>query len=401
MVQSDKQPLEIGLVYAGRLSARERSLLKLAELNLRVELSRWFPDFTWTVNSSVRRDIGDVRREESSNLLREAADERDTRHWDFVFLFTPNELIPHYRSFAMVALSRPMDAAIISTARLVPHAEGPGMDDEGLPQDVVVNRITTLLLHALGHLTGLKSSSDNRHIMFRPDGTRALDSMIEFTTEEQHDINTILSAIADERLEESNDHIVSSLHFALRATRINRGEILDAVKAARPWEFPLRLSRLTTAAVSTVSLLLLTAESWDLALSQTWAELSIMALSVLLLTTLFVAFKQRLLLNRKRHMKEQLVVTRAAALLIVLCGLAVTWLGMFLLALLASSALFHTDVISAWAASSHFEPGDINTVIHLEMAMFCGSIGLLIGSLGASFEDQQHFQHIIFVDQEL
>lgn len=35
------------------------------------------------------------------------------------------------------------------------------------------------------------------------------------------------------------------------------------------------------------------------------------------------------------------------------------------------------------------------------MAGFSGSVELLIGPLGGSFESQNHFRHVIFVDEEI
>lgn len=122
---------------------------------------------------------------------------------------------------------------------------------------------------------------------------------------------------------------------------------------------------------------------------------------ILSLTTLFISFRQHLLLSRGNNHREQIAVTRVSAIGIVLTGLALTWLFMFLLALLASSSLFPPQLINHWtrvesATSSTIGPGS-----YLKMATFCASVGLLIGALGASFEEQTHFQHVIFVDEEL
>ncbi len=43
----------------------------------------------------------------------------------------------------------------------------------------------------------------------------------------------------------------------------------------------------------------------------------------------------------------------------------------------------------------------ITPISYLKMATFCASVGLLIGALGASFQEQTHFQHVNFVDDAL
>ena len=393
---TSRPPIRIGLVLAGRMDARERRLVLAAGRRLEDDLEGWFPRYDWCVEARIRVDIGEFRREESSELLRLAAEVRDTERRDFVLLVTPDELVARYRAFALAALSRPLDAAVLSIARLVP-AE----DTDTVADDVVVDRVATLMTHALAHLAGERPTKNRSGLLHRPDSPRDLDRMTRFDERELAALDTAFGAVADTRLEESGIDHGSRWRFLLRAAAINREEILEAVRAARPWEFPQRLSRLTTAAVSTLAILLMTAESWDLGLSQGWGAVSALALVVLALTTTFVVHRQQLLAVRHRHLTEQLVVTRVAAVAIVVAGLATTWLGILALALLAAVTLFDAPLIAGWASSHALDETGVGLALRLRMAMFCASIGLLIGSLGASFEEQHHFRHVIFVDEEL
>lgn len=377
------------------MKTHERRLATLAGERLIDELSERFPDFRFRLQVQLRRDLGETRREESSRLLREAAEARTVHAWDFALLMTADELIARRRSFAFAALSRPLDAAIVSTSRVVP---GP---DAGTDEATVLDRLATLCLHAIAHLGGLATTRDCNGVLFHPATAADLDGMSRFSDREHAELAAALHAIADERLEERASNMSSRWRFTARAAWINREEIVEAVIAARPWEFPQRLSRLTTAALSTLALLLMTAESWDLGLSQGGGRIVLMALAVLLATTLYVVTRQQLLMRRHHELREQLVVTRVSALLIVLAGLAITWLGIAALALLAGITLFDADLVAAWAASNQLSAADIGIGTATKMAGFCASIGLLIGSLGASFEDQHHFQHVIFVDEEL
>ena len=398
-----RPPLEIGLVLAGRPDSRTRALVHVAARRFAGDLARWFPAYDWRVEPSARPDIGELGREESSELLREAAAIRDTGHHDFVILVTPDELIARYRAFALAALSRPLDAAVLSTARLVPGPPGEAREaTPPAPDDaVLVDRLATLMVHALAHLAGRPAVPDRDRLLHRPETPDDLDAMTRFAPEEIAALDAAFAAVADARLEERATHVGARWRFVLRAALINRAEIVGAVLAAHPWEFPQRLGRLTTAAVSTLALLLMTAESWDLGLSQSWPSVLVMALVVLALTSAFVVHRQQLLLARHRQLREQLVVTRVSALAIVVTGLALTWLGVFALALLAAAVLFDAPLITAWAASNGLDESAIGLALRTKMAVFCASIGLLIGALGASFEDQHHFRHVIFVDEEL
>ena len=99
--------------------------------------------------------------------------------------------------------------------------------------------------------------------------TQELDAMDELTDDQLSRQRIAFSEIADQRLEEQVGERASYPIFAIHAAWINRREIAEAIWGARPWQFPRRLSSLTIAAVSTIMLLFLTAEAWDLGLAQT------------------------------------------------------------------------------------------------------------------------------------
>jgi len=393
MTESDNPlPLDIGIIIAGRMDAETRQLVAQSIRRFGQDLRHWFPDFHWRIGTTQRRDIGEFRREESSELLRQAAEIRGVDQQDVTLLITADELIAHYRLFALAALSRPLDAAVISTARLI---------GESNTSDTVVDRLATLMMHALAHIAGSRASADRQHLLHHPQAPGDLDAMQRFYERDLVDLRQAFREIADTRLEDAAGPSSSRWRFALKAININRSEIADAVRAARPWEFPQRLSRLSTAAVSTLAVLLMTAEGWDLGLSQSASTLALTSLFVLALTTTFVVHRQQLLLSRHQHLSEQLIVTRTAALLIVVTGLATTWSAALLLALLATCTLFENALIAAWAVASALEANAVGWTERLKMASFSASISLLIGALGASFEEQHHFRHVIFVDEEL
>ena len=394
-------PLEIGLIVAGRFSLSERRILQEVENRFRQKLGSLLPQFDWRISVSRRRDMGEGGRVESTDLLHQATEERDLYRWDYAIVLIDKELLAHYRSFALAVLSRPLDAAIVSTARLIPDEEGPGADHDQPDENEIVERITTLLLRSVAHLGGLRFSKEPDSLLYRPASPADLAAMQTLTSGEHQELVENLTEIADLRLEESLRSRGSPWRFMLRASLINREQIVETIIAARPWQFPRRLSRLTTAAVSTVALLLMSAESWDLALTQSWSAMTLISVLILTMTTLFISFRQHLLLSRGNHHREQIAVTRVSAIGIVLSGLALTWLAMFLMALLANSLLFPVELISHWTSSDNPGGRPIGFVSYLKMATFCASVGVLIGALGASFEEQTHFQHVIFVDEEL
>jgi len=176
----ESPPLDIGVILAGRLKARHSQLILKAVHQLHGDLLHWFPNYRWSIKLRKRRDIGESTREESSVLLKEAATERDAHRWDFCLLITDDELLARYRPFALAALSRPLDSAVISTARLVPdisssmpHADDDPEDD--IDDEVIVDRLTTVMLHAMAHLGGLSAAREQDHYLYRPKETTDLD----------------------------------------------------------------------------------------------------------------------------------------------------------------------------------------------------------------------------------
>ena len=393
--------IEIGLISAGPLTSDEFTDIRTAGKQLLDELLILYPAFDWRLSRLHRPDIGEFSREESSHLLLQAADERDIHNWDFVLMVTSDDLIPRYYSRAMAALSRPLDAAVISLCRLSNESDIINQNTKAPIKSNLIrtHRIKTLMLHAIGHWAGLAPAKNIERLMHQPSEVLELDAMADFSEAEASRMNRFLAEVGDTRLEEQQLGQTGAIGFWSSALWINRQELREAVMAAKPWMFPKHLSRLTTAAVSTTALLMLTAEAWDLALAQSANSLILMFVVTLILTTLFIADRHHLFFKKRRARTEQQVVSQVSAILVVVIGLVTTWTCLTAFSWVVSSALYPQTLIATWAGSTDYEV--TSSIAKSTMSVFCGSIGLLIGSLGASFEDQHFFRHVIFVDEEI
>ena len=392
--------IEIGVVIAGQVDAIDRRAITLGLQQVREFLQLHFEEFHFEISPLRRPELAVASRAEPSVLLQQAVQERDLRHWDFVIVLTAAELKGSYMPYCFAALSRPLDAAIISLSLIDPIAAGETLD-EARRTERIAFRLSRLLLHALGHLSGLPRSDVPTELLFHPADASELDAMFSFSAEQRARQRAALAEIADQRLEEGIGLRMSWPTFVVRAAWINRREIGQAIVAARPWQFPQRLSRLTIAAVSTITILYMTAEAWDLALTQKWWQIALLSAGTLGVTTAYVVVRQQLLVRRGRRRSEQTVVTSASALGIVLSGMFVTWVLISLLGNGLSWLLFDPQLIASWAAASDLAADAVRPAHRLNMSLFSASLGLLIGALGASFESQTYFRHIIFVDEEL
>lgn len=398
--EESRPPIEIGVVLAGRFDAVDLNAIGQAIGEMQRRLKEAEPAFAWKI-SRLRRPEGSKRsQQEPSDLLQAAADDRDRHHWDFAISITAAELTGHYRRQCFAALSRPLDAAVISTALVDPIISHPDVADE-VRVDAISRRLQTLMLHAVSHLAGLAPQDQPTSLLYHPEQASQLESMNELTDAEREEMRKNLRLVSDVRLEDSPRFKASRIGFFVHAAWINRGEIGDAIWAARPWQFPWRLSRLTTAAVSTVAILLMTAEAWDLGLDQPWTKILTLMIGTIICTTGYVAGRQQLLVRRKRRHTEQTVVTTVSSLSIVATGMLSTWISMCILSLFIGGLLFDSGTIHGWAENAAIDRVQTGWTVYFRMSCFTASLAILIGALGASFESHHHFRHIIFVDEEL
>lgn len=363
------------------------------------QLTHWLPAFDWRIEILHRDEWPGRRSVEPTDLLLLSQSERDERGWDVAWVITVADLLSHFKPFCYAVIANSMDATVLSTSRIDPRASDPSAIDEPRIEQLST-RIFVLMLHALGHWCRLDHVADPHNIMHDIQGLADMAEARNMEPNQLEQMNTFLGAIADQRLEErAGASQTWAPLFYLQATWENRGEIVDAVLRARPWQFPYRLSRLTTAAVSTMLVLLMTAETWDMATKQSAGIAVGLLASTLILTTGYIAVRQQLLLRRgSGRLTEQIVASNVAAVAIVGVGMSITFALLFGLTLIASWLLFPAAVVNEWAAS--VKP-PLRVGHYLQMATIVGSLGIVIGALGASFEEQRHFRHVVLVDEEV
>ena len=398
-VEDKPAVIELGIIIAGPLDPVDRQAVDSVISIAAQLLSDRLPDFDWRLRKVRRDEWTSNSRIEPTDLLQQAREERDEQGWDVAMVITAADLVSHYKPFALAVISRALDVAVISTARVDPRTVAPEThDDERRTQ--IEARVLRLALHSLGHWLGLVHHTESTNAMCDIESIADLSSGMEFTEEQIGQMRASLIDIADQRLEERADVRGTWVPlFYLLAGWENRREILDAVVQAKPWEFPSRLSRLTTAAVSTVLVLLMTAETWDMAMSQTAITVGGLFFFSITATTAYVAARQQLLLRRnERHVSEQIVTSNVSAACIVAVGMFVMFLFLACVTALAGLLLFPPAVVNGWAASVE---NDIRWQHYVLMAGTVGSLGILIGALGASFEQQHYFRHVVFVDEEV
>lgn len=392
-----KPLIEVGWVLAGNLDAVDRDAARKARALMLSRLSEAFPVFEWRMPVLLRKELGLQERVEPVSLIDHGVVERDAQRWDFALVVTGADLKSYYKPFALGTPSQAVNVAVLSTAWIDPAATHSGADGNGRA-DGMTRRLLALALHLFGHLNDLPHSNDPGDVMYDLKTVEDLDRMEHFSDAALARLEGELHAEADLRLEETEHYRGKALLFYVRAAFQNRLDILNATFGIRPWEFPFRFSRLTTAAASTMLILVITAEAWDLGMSQPPLFVLAISLAALVGTCFFIVKRQRLLVRRRaQRLSEQRVVANTSVVLAVVVGMATVYGLLFATTLFLSQTLFSPHLIEGWAASLD---GDIRPYHFFVLAGFVASLGIIIGALGASFEEESYFRHVAYIDEE-
>lgn len=387
--------IEVGWIVDADVGTTERAAVESARTSALQRLRAAFPELTWRMPLLHRRRLTDAARIETVALLDAGAREREARRWDFAVVITDDQLVSYTADVAMGMPARALGVAALSLAHLEPI-----MDEDGgarLPE--LAARIERLFLHVFGHLNGLSHRDEPGDAMAPVLCAGDLDRIEGYAECEIDELRTALYAVADLRLEERDAHARRNpARFYLRVAWSNRREIAGTVVQLAPWRFPFRFGGLTIAAISTLVVLSITAESWDVGMSQSPRAIVALAMIALILSTTFVLKRQRLLV---RHAAARLTEQRAIANLSVVAsvalGMLTTQLVLFVVVFAFARLAFRPDLVDTWVTTLE-QPPPISK--YVGFGAFVASIALLIGALGASFESESYVRHVAYVDEE-
>lgn len=387
-------PIEIGWVLVGPMDAADVAAARLSIELVTARLRERLPEFSWRVALVQRREVTLQQPVDPVALLDIGVIERDAAHWDFAFVLCEAPLLPMDKPFMFGAPSQAVDVAVLSTARLGPPADT-DEDDAATRAQRFATRIAALVLHLFGHLNDLPHSEGDGDVMLPPHRADDLDRMDTYSEGGWARLRERLRDVADPRIEEGAQ-VRSPLRFFVAATWRNRREVISGVRRIAPWQFPFRYSRLTTAAMSTELLLIITAEAWELGMTQPPLRVVILSLLALLGTSTYLTRRQHMLSRFGTYLTEQSVTTAAAVGLGVFLGMATTYVLLFATTLLAATTLFGAELVHHWTVSIP----RVGAGHYLALASFVASLGLLIGALGASFEQESYFRRVTMLDEE-
>ncbi len=379
--------VEIGWIIEGELRPDLRQIVNGATERTQRVLSDAMPGFEW-IMEPVERPVEPGRgRLEPVSLLDSAERDRDARAWDFTIVVTELELRGRSRPQVLGMTSSIFATALISLSFLDSAAK----DDASME-----HRIHALAMHLFGRLNGLATDRSDS-FMGTIEAPDDLDRMEGFTAGQIALLTERMGDVADLRVEELEEARKSTLNFYLRSLWENRNALPGAVMRMQPWSFPLRLRRLTTAAGSALAVLVMTAESWEVAANLSFQTIFILSIVSLAGTSAYLLKAQALLAPRRGPLREQRVVSNAGTVIAVVIGMLVTYLSVFSVAYVMATGLFGDGLLGKWVELS----GAALAGVRVQMAALAASLSLVIGALGASFEPYGYFRHVMQIDAEI
>ncbi len=344
------------------------------------------PAYDWRlsiVRQAIDRQGAPV---EPVRLLDAAQAEREAGGWDFAFVVTDELLVSHRHARTLAVSSSVFATVVISTAFLFEHPS---------PTHPVEERLFHIAMHLFGRLNHLDRRERDGFMRVFEDPVE-LDEMHDFEVEELEDMASNLDSVADLRVEEMEGVRRDRVAFYMRSLWENRRALPQFILKMRPWTFPGRLSRLTTAAGSALIVLMITAESWEIAAQLSPGALLFLSLASLAVTSIYLLKAQRLLPAKGGSMREQRVVTNVSTAIAVLLGMLVTYVVVFAVAWLIGHLLFGSGLLVDWAHLTHEKVW----LLRLQLAALAGSLSVVVGALGASFEPYSYLRHVTHVDEE-
>ena len=317
--------------------------------------------------------------------------EKAERGLAFLIIVTDVDLSPSKTSYTLALPSRVTNIALVTTRRLNPKFWGERSDT-----DRAKERLSTVLIHAFGHLLNLPHSDAPDNVMAKIEGVESLDRMTEFTPGQLADIRDTLPKEAFDQSTKG-----SKAAFTLQTITRRWRSIGRAVIRANPFRLVTRMPTMLATAFSVIALLLFGAEIWDYAALASNAQVIGLTLISFLIGTfvLYRAFSFAPVSARDGRIMESTVVTSVATMLTLFLTLLVMFLLFAGLMLFFAQTIFPERLMSSWISVEGVDARALGD--HLRLAGFLAGLGVLSGSLGGSADSRSVVRRVLFMQDEI
>ncbi len=326
-----------------------------------------------------------------SQFLDEASMRMAEGPFDLVVVVTDVALLSRKNKAEPGLASQVSRVLVISTRNLVRSQRGEprrALDAE----DVRWNG-AALLLHLLGHISGLRRKDRNESEVMAPymfkEGRRSVPHL---NAAERKALRRRSERLPERELHGGN--MAEGLIFHILMAFRHPMEV--AVPLLRNWALllPLSLPGLATAAVAPSFLLIFTAEIWDVGLNMPNQIVVLYAVISILGATFYLVRVQSLFLPRKdkRILTEHLAVANT----VIFLSMLLACIGLFIivggLMYLIETYIFPEGLMKTWPTL--LDQPDIDWRAKLRLAAFISTVGVTTGALAGGLESRTVIQHL-------
>ena len=264
--------------------------------------------------------------------------------------------------------------------------EGPAADKP--EEELTVIRCCHLILAYFARLNGLP------HLEERRINALDLDKADPLDEEELKELDAALQSMADGILRKGYKEIKGAALYA-RIIFSHPMRVLRTVRSHRPFRMVFSLGKLVFAAMAALVLALLSTELWYLGVGiNTW-RLIIIAMAVLLASTLYVVFRQRLYVRRvSRSLSEQAAFFNLTSFLTVFSVLLALFTIIFVVTIVVTVGVYPRYIIEDWLGKS-----DVGFLDYAKVSLLISSMAMVVGALGAGLEENQHFRQVMYTER--
>ena len=313
--------------------------------------------------------------------------EKLEREIHFLLIVVEVDLSASMKTYVVALPSQLMNIGVLSIKRLSPGFWGKSSDEP-----LTTQRLTSLMLHTLGHLLNLEHVENSKNIMYPFRSVTDLDAMHEVTEEQITAMRENIPIEAHEKVTEKR-----RLVFGLKHTLANIPIILQSITNTNPFYLVTQLPTVMTAAFSVIVVLFFTAEIWDVAGVLEFGPLIIFSIIALLSSTGVFYSTFKIGPNQGRGGLSESTVVMVSSTLATLFVVNLLLYSIFLtVSVLSALAIFPDELKTTWTTA---QPAS-GFIEQLKLGMFLATMGVLTGSLGGKADSRSIIQQVLFLDEE-
>ncbi|WP_439882784.1 hypothetical protein ACSX1A_06345 [Pontibacter sp. MBLB2868] len=336
------------------------------------------------------------RTREPSDFLGAATMRMTEGPYDIVVVVTDVTLISRKDRIEAGLASPVTYTAVISTQRLTTTSRGKPVRTLDAPS-VRVNA-ATLLLHLLGHISGLQHMGGEKGGVMAPYSFRERrESPPGYKDQERTQLKKNVKYLPERELH-GGTALEGFIFHLIMAAKHPKAVLIPLL---RNWAIllPLSLPGLATAAVAPSLLLIFTAEIWDVGLNMGNRTTAFFAAASILGASFYLIKIQSLFLPRKE--KNVLTEHQAIANVVIFLSILLACFGLFLmvggLMMIIELHVFPEDLISTWPT---LDKPVVGLSDKLRLAAFISTVGVTTGALAGGLEKKTVIQHLaLFLDK--